>query len=151
VLRRGARITPDSPAEALHDLRKRCKELRYLLETFAPVLDANGCRRAVRELKILQDLLGTFQDGEAQREAIYALAADMMAGGDADSRTMLALGEIAARLQESMRTARTELAVAFASFGRLSVSRRMARLIPAPVATATAGAAMAAATAGAPR
>jgi CHAD domain-containing protein len=151
VLRRGARITPDSPAEALHDLRKRCKELRYLLETFAPVLDANGCRRAVRELKILQDLLGTFQDGEAQREAIYALAADMMAGGDADSRTMLALGEIAARLQESMRTARTELAVAFASFGRLSVSRRMARLIPAPVATATAGAAMAAATAGAAR
>ena len=29
VLRRGSRITPASPAEDLHNLRKRCKELRY--------------------------------------------------------------------------------------------------------------------------
>ena len=34
VLRRGSRITDASPAEDLHDLRKRAKELRYLLETF---------------------------------------------------------------------------------------------------------------------
>jgi CHAD domain-containing protein len=34
VLRRGSRITDRSPAEDLHDLRKRAKELRYLLETF---------------------------------------------------------------------------------------------------------------------
>ena len=33
VLRRGSRITAASPAENLHDLRKRAKELRYLLET----------------------------------------------------------------------------------------------------------------------
>ena len=39
VLRRGSRITPASPAEDLHDLRKRCKELRYLLEIFTPLLD----------------------------------------------------------------------------------------------------------------
>jgi CHAD domain-containing protein len=141
VLRRGARITPDSPAADLHDLRKRCKELRYLLEIFAPVLDSDGFRSAIKELKALQDLLGRFQDSEAQREAIYALAADMMTGGDADPRTMLAMGEIAAGLQESMRTARAELAAAFASLGRSSVSRRIARLIPAPAGTATAGAA----------
>jgi hypothetical protein len=54
---------------------------------------------------------------------------------------MLAMGEIAAGLQESMRTARAELAAAFASLGRSSVSRRIARLIPAPAGTATAGAA----------
>ena len=48
VLRRGSRITPASPAEDLHDLRKRCKELRYLLETFTPLLDPGGARRAVR-------------------------------------------------------------------------------------------------------
>jgi CHAD domain-containing protein len=140
VLRRGARITPDSPAEYLHDLRKRCKELRYLLEIFAPVLDPDGVRGAVKELKILQDVLGTFQDGEAQREAIYALAADLMTG-DADSRTMLAMGEIAARLQESMLASRAQFATAFASFARLSVARRMASLIPAPAGAATAGAA----------
>ncbi len=141
VLRRGSRITPESPAEDLHDLRKRGKELRYLLETFAPVLDPGGARGAVKELKTLQDVLGTFQDSEAQRDAIYALAADMMMRGDADSRTMLGMGEIAARLQESMQSSRTEFAAAFASFGRLSVPRRMARLAPAPAGAAPAGAA----------
>ena len=79
VLRRGSRITAASPAEDLHDLRKRAKELRYLLETFAPLLDPGDARGAVKELKALQDVLGTFQDSEAQREAIYALATDMMA------------------------------------------------------------------------
>jgi CHAD domain-containing protein len=141
VLRRGARITPGSPAEALHDLRKRCKELRYLLEIFAPALDPDGARGAVKELKTLQDVLGTFQDSEAQREAIYALAADMMAAGDADVRSILAMGEIAARQQQAMRAARAEFAAAFASFGRLPVARRMVRLAPAPAGAVTAGAA----------
>ena len=139
VLRRGGRITPASPAEDLHDLRKRCKELRYLLEFFAPVLDPGGVRGAIKELKSLQDVLGTFQDSEAQREAIYALAADMMMRGDADSRTMLAMGEIAARLQESMRSSRAEFAATFASFGQLSVQSRTERLTPAPAAAAIAG------------
>jgi CHAD domain-containing protein len=139
VLRRGGRITPASPAEDLHDLRKRCKELRYLLEFFAPVLDPGGVRGAIKELKSLQDVLGTFQDSEAQREAIYALAADMMMRGDADSRTMLAMGEIAARLQESMRSSRAEFAATFASFGQLSVQSRTDRLTLAPAAAATAG------------
>ncbi len=145
VLRRGSRTTPASPAEDLHDLRKRCKELRYLLEIFAPVLDPAGARSAVKELKKLQDVLGTFQDSEAQREAIYALAAEMMAADDAGSRTMLAMGEIAARLQESTRSSRAEFATTFAEFGRLSVQRRMARLTrsePAPAGAATAGAAL---------
>jgi CHAD domain-containing protein len=144
VLRRGSRITPASPAEDLHDLRKRCKELRYLLEFFAPVLEPSGVRSAVKELKTLQDVLGTFQDSEAQREAIYALAAEMMVAEGAGSRTMLAMGELAARRQESMQSSRAEFATTFAAFGRLSVPRRMARLTrsePAPAGAATAGAA----------
>ena len=34
VLRKGASIHDESPAEALHDLRKACKKLRYMLEFF---------------------------------------------------------------------------------------------------------------------
>ncbi|MFL6128963.1 MAG: CHAD domain-containing protein [Mycobacteriales bacterium] len=139
VLRRGRRITPGSPVEDLHDLRKRCKELRYLLEIFIPLLDPSGARRAVKELKTLQDVLGTFQDSEAQREALYALAADLMAREGASTRTMLAMGEIAAGLQASMHSSRSEFAATFERFGRLSVRRRMSRLSrpPAPVERAT--------------
>ena len=51
VIREGQAITPQSPAERLHDLRKRCKELRYLLEFFASVLDPAAYQPAVRDLE----------------------------------------------------------------------------------------------------
>jgi CHAD domain-containing protein len=147
VLRRGARITPASPADDVHDLRKRCKELRYLLEIFTPMLEPRGARSAVKELKTVQDVLGSFQDSEAQREAIYALATDMIARGDASAPTLLAMGEIAARLQESMQSSRSDVAATFERFARLSGQRWVARLRrPDPVqaeraAVAPAGAA----------
>src|SRR5262249_59523918 len=49
VLRQGNAITPESPPESLHDLRKRCKELRYALEFFASLYDASTHRRAARQ------------------------------------------------------------------------------------------------------
>ena len=39
MLRDGGAITPASPPESLHELRKRCKELRYLLEFFGSLYD----------------------------------------------------------------------------------------------------------------
>ncbi len=48
VLADGAAITAASPATSLHELRKRCKELRYLLEIFAS-LHPPGARLARRQ------------------------------------------------------------------------------------------------------
>jgi CHAD domain-containing protein len=128
VLRPGSRITDESPAYDLHALRKRCKELRYLLEIFSPVLDPGDARSAVKELKALQDVLGTFQDTEVQREAIYALAEQLMGRPDTSARTLLAMGEIAARLQEDQNAARSDFAERFERFAQPSVHRRMTRV-----------------------
>jgi CHAD domain-containing protein len=128
VLRRGSRITAASSAEDLHNVRKRYKELRYLLEIFTPLLDPADARGAVKELKALQDVLGTFQDSEAQRDAIYALATDMMADEAASARTILAMGEIAARLQEHQHASRAAFTATFERFARRSVRRRTAWL-----------------------
>ncbi len=147
VLRHGSRITDASPAESLHNLRKRAKELRYLLETFTPLLDPGEARGALKELKALQDVLGTFQDSEAQREAIYALATDMMAREAASARTILAMGEIAARLQVDQDASRAKFTEMFERFARRSGQRRicwMGTSRPAPsaaAATSLAGAA----------
>ena len=118
VLRRGARITDASPAEDLHDLRKRVKELRYLLEVCPPPTDPADARVAIKELKALQDVLGTFQDSEAQREALYSLATDMMVGDGASVRTIFAMGEIAARLQEVLDCSLSAFAAMFERFSR---------------------------------
>jgi CHAD domain-containing protein len=121
VLRLGSAITPASPAEDLHTLRKRCKELRYLLEIFTPVLESADVRGAVKQLKGLQDVLGRFQDSEVQRDAMYAMAEDLMVSDQATARTLLAMGEIAARLHEDQTAARDQFAAAFARFATPSL------------------------------
>jgi CHAD domain-containing protein len=118
VLRDGNAIHDDSPGEALHDLRKRCKELRYLLELLAPVFPADRHARVVRELKALQETLGDFQDGEVQRDAVREAAVDLhLAAGPgrpdhlehdpvAVTRTLLAMGRLAGEMDTRQQHAR---------------------------------------------
>jgi CHAD domain-containing protein len=112
----GARITPASAPESLHDLRKRAKELRYLLEFFAPLHDPVVYRKVVGDLKSLQDCLGDFQDSQVQREEIHALADAIMAERAAPAATLLAMGEIAAKLTVSQAEARADFGRRFARF-----------------------------------
>ncbi|MGH3179119.1 MAG: CHAD domain-containing protein, partial [Streptosporangiaceae bacterium] len=51
IVAQGAAITQESAPESLHDLRKRAKELRYLLEFFAPLHEPVAYRKVVGELK----------------------------------------------------------------------------------------------------
>ena len=116
IAAQGAAITQESPPESLHDLRKRTKELRYLLEFFAPLHDPVAYRRVVGDLKSLQDCLGDFQDSQVQREEIHALADAMLAERAAPAATLLAMGEIAAKLTLSQAEARADFARRFARF-----------------------------------
>lgn len=116
VTRRGRSIGPDSAPEALHDLRKRCKELRYLLEIFRPLHDPATHRAALRDLKGLQEVLGEFQDAEVQSQAVREFAATMISTRSAPAATVLAMGELAAQLSAHQRHARTEFAASFAAF-----------------------------------
>jgi CHAD domain-containing protein len=116
VLTAGSVIGPTSPPQSLHDLRKQCKELRYLLEVFASLHDPAEQWRAVNELKSLQDCLGEFQDTEVQITELRAFATQMMAAGSAPAETLLAMGEIAATLAVRQGKARAEFAGRFAEF-----------------------------------
>jgi CHAD domain-containing protein len=109
VVRGGELIAADSPSEEVHALRKRCKELRYLLEVFRPLYADAPHRSLLKELKALQDTLGDFQDGEVQREAVREFAAAMMEKGSAPAKTVLAMGESAAQLDAHQLRARAAL------------------------------------------
>ena len=67
ALRQGRTIRPDSPPTALHDLRKSCKTLRYLMEFFQSLYPAARIARVIRILKSLQDWLGVYQDTQMQQ------------------------------------------------------------------------------------
>jgi len=131
ALRAGQHITAASPAGELHYLRKRCKELRYLLEMFGSLYDQEQRWQAVRELKALQDCLGAFQDAEVQREEIHAFADRMLAERSAPAATLLAMGEIAADLAREQRKARMEFDERFAAFAGPASQARLTALTQA--------------------
>jgi CHAD domain-containing protein len=127
----------DGPApEEMHALRKRGKELRYLLEIFGSLYEPAALRRAVKDLKGLQDCLGDFQDAEVQRRAIREFATRMAArngsGPDAAgldaarlAATLLAMGELTAQLHAQQARARAEVAGRFAAFIRAQSPRSL--------------------------
>jgi CHAD domain-containing protein len=129
VSKRGAAITPDSPHESLHDLRKRCKELRYALEFFAPVHDPAAQSKVTGDLKRLQDCLGDFQDSEVQIAEIQALAAAMQAEAAAPPATLLAMGELTAGLADAQAAARADFERRFTAFAGAEGQRRMSLLL----------------------
>jgi CHAD domain-containing protein len=129
VARRGAVITPSSPPERLHDLRKRCKELRYALEFFAPLFPPVAYGAVLADLKRLQDSLGEFQDTQVQIGEIRALATSMLATGEAPAVTLLAMGEVTAGLAARQLAARGEFERRFAAFAGPDGQRRMSLLL----------------------
>ena len=115
MVKMGGAIDDDSPPEALHDLRKKGKELRYLLEFFGGVYPGEVVKPMVRTLKGLQDVLGRFQDQEVQAATLRALREEVGArkGGPA---ALMAMGVLVEGLDREHRAAREEFAGRFAPF-----------------------------------
>ncbi|QTE28177.1 CHAD domain-containing protein [Pengzhenrongella sicca] len=127
VVRGGAAIAPDTPADDLHTLRGRCKDLRYALEVFAPILAAGPRKRAIADLTGLQDVLGRFQDSQVQRDALQVFAGEMMADGTT-ARALLAMGELIGHLDTDQRMARAEFDDAYARFAARSTDKQLRAL-----------------------
>jgi CHAD domain-containing protein len=112
----GRAIDDSSPAESLHELRKRGKELRYLLELFGtPLHPGDVVKPLVRSLKALQDTLGRHQDREVQRASLRSLRdhVSTLPGGPG---ALMAMGVLIEHLGRDERDARAEFAECFASF-----------------------------------
>ena len=113
IVRMGRAIGADSPPEAYHEMRKKAKELRYLLELFGVKLyDEEAVTPFVSSLKGLQDVLGRHQDREVQIAMLRASVsevADLPGGGPA----CMAMGTLVERLQSDERAARAEFGERF--------------------------------------
>ena len=116
VLRDGRGISPESPAERLHDLRKRMKKLRYVCEFLAEVLPREHTKPAIKALKGLQEVLGRVQDREVQVDALHRHGRDLAARKDIPADTLMAIGAWSEELDRDRRDARAEFAAAFGVF-----------------------------------
>jgi CHAD domain-containing protein len=126
ILRDGGTIDADSPDEALHDLRKRGKELRYLLELFGSVFPAKAVDPLLSALKDLQKVLGRFQDRAVQVETLRDLRHDLAAEPEGPA-ALIALGPVLDALLADQEAARAEFAEAFADFAKAAGRKRVAK------------------------
>jgi CHAD domain-containing protein len=123
MVRMGGAITASSPAEDYHELRKKGKELRYLLELFgSPLYPAEVVKPMIKTLKGLQDVLGRHQDREVQVALVRSLGPEV---GEREhpERALMAMGALISRLAEDEQAARGEFAGRFAEFASMQQRR----------------------------
>jgi CHAD domain-containing protein len=114
IVAMGRAIERSSPAEDYHELRKKGKELRYLLELFGVKLfDEDAVTPFVKSLKGLQDLLGRHQDREVQI-AMLRFSAEEVATLPGGGGACMAMGALVERLRGDEQAARDEFAEQFA-------------------------------------
>jgi CHAD domain-containing protein len=132
LVKDGRRIDADSPAEALHDLRKDAKKLRYALECFGSLFPADEIAPLVKELKGVQDVLGEFQDCEVQKGSLRGYGEALVGEvGPRSAPTLMAMGYLIEQLDERERVAREQFADRFEQFDRHH-QRAQFRLLFAP-------------------
>jgi CHAD domain-containing protein len=113
---RGRGITPVTPAQELHELRKDAKKLRYLLECFGGLYETAPRKAFVGRLKALQDNLGEHQDAEVHVAQLQELAAELDGARGVGTPTILAMGQLTEHLDQRRRAAREEFAQRFAAY-----------------------------------
>ena len=81
LARRAARVLADGAdllaptSEELHDLRIRCKRLRYAAEFLLPYAQGNQLKPLIRNTTNLQDVLGELHDGDVMLDMLRNLVA----------------------------------------------------------------------------
>lgn len=129
VLTDGRSITPASPPERLHDLRKDTKKLRYLLECFGSLFATKPRKAFVNQLKALQDNLGEHQDAEVHLAELRDLAHDLHARATVDTDALLAMGRLSDHLDRRRARERADFVERFAAYDTKANRRILADLL----------------------
>jgi len=114
ILEEGGAITVNSPAGDLHELRKTCKKLRYLIEFFQSLYPKLQIKKLIGQLKALQDVLGDFQDFDVQIDFIDQCCKDDKSA--LPPATLKALDELIRQLAMQKARAHKHYQPAFEAF-----------------------------------
>lgn len=128
VIREGRAISAQSPPEDLHELRKSCKKLRYLLEFFKGLYPEADIKLLVAELKQLQDNLGDYQDLAVQQASFEGFRGGMEKEAMLTERVDAALVHLVELLAEREAEVRKEFDEHFRRFEAKPVRRLFASL-----------------------
>lgn len=128
VFSEGEAIQADSPPEDLHELRKTCKKLRYLMEFFFSLYPQKQIGGLIKSLKLLQNQLGEYQDLHTQLASLESIRAQMIAEGMANDRMLVAFDLILQTIDQRQEQVRQMFSMCFTSFADKQNRENFAKL-----------------------
>lgn len=117
LIKEAKEIKEDTKAESLHELRKTCKKLRYLMEFFQNLYPNDEIVTLIKALKGFQDVLGNIQDYDVQATSLKKFSEEMMAN-NVQSNTFLAMGILVQNLETMRSAARKDFSKQFIIFNK---------------------------------
>ncbi len=133
ALKSARRYTKGCETSELHELRLRCKDLRYAIEMFRSLFAEKRVDRALRSLALLQDDLGDFHDCELQIAELERLPSELAGKGD-PKRALLAAGAMIEHLGRRRARALERSAEEIERFCSAKTVKRFLNDIPASAA-----------------
>ena len=127
VLRRGRRLTAESPNEQYHDLRIQCKRLRYLFEFYAPIY-GESITPFVRRLKQLQEVLGDLQDAHVAVTELRKYA-EIVPVRTKSRHLLVSLGQLISTQRAGAANRREEFHGGWNEFDEPGLRRRIRRVL----------------------
>lgn len=115
VMRDGKALDAATPDPEIHRLRIQCKKLRYAIEFFGSLYCANEIQTVIRQLKKLQDILGTFNDLSVQQEML-SHTLNGLHGSRHNNELVVSLGALMQSLFQDQQKLRGNFAEAFTQF-----------------------------------
>lgn len=128
VISEGEAIRPGSPPEDLHELRKSCKKLRYLMEFFLSLYPKNKTRQLINALKSLQDQLGEYQDLHVQLASLATIRAQIIAETVATERMLVAFDLILRTIDHRQEKVREMFTARFGTFADIKIRNNFSEL-----------------------
>ncbi|MBL4901460.1 MAG: CHAD domain-containing protein [Desulfocapsa sp.] len=118
ILNDGAKIHQRSPDSELHKLRLQCKKLRYCLEFFATLYEPQHMKQFIKQLKILQNNLGDFNDLSVQQEILADYLSKTKPGSRKSLELAASIGGLMTALAVQHHRVRAHFEKTFAHFCR---------------------------------
>jgi CHAD domain-containing protein len=116
IVKWGHQILENMEDDQLHALRIECKKLRYLLEFFQSLFPAREMTTSIKQLKLLQNNLGDFNDLCVQEDYLGHITAELPLTTADDKQVFLAMGYLVNTLHQERERVKAEFAQTFAGF-----------------------------------
>jgi len=116
VIKEGEAINASSPPEDLHELRKSCKKLRYLIDFFQSLYPTDEIKQLINALKLLQNQLGKYQDLHIQIASLATFRTQMTSESEAADHTLVAIDIVMQTLEQRQSHVRKMFKTQFTAF-----------------------------------